>query len=273
MHSDRCIYNLFRCSTLDQRNADDSLMAFVCPALPESICSNLLSSFLACFDGNEKVVEKILESPFQCLHFSIWNRYATKGDQAPTDIHPHYMSREDVSQTNHTQTLPYQSRDILEHQQLYDNILLAFGEECLPAEYEVLVELAQDLPGGEVSPVTLFLSLVVNLNVSTLGHCDRFDKDFCLVLPLGNFRGGALVMFEQRLVLELHSGDFAMFHSAETTHFNLQYKGKCASFVLHTDKSFDTWKDTCNGWAPNDHFHRECSSLILPVTSCFSMTF
>jgi len=38
------------------------------------------------------------------------------------------MSREDVSRTNHTQTLPYQSRDILEHQQLYDNILQAFGE-------------------------------------------------------------------------------------------------------------------------------------------------
>jgi hypothetical protein len=84
-------------------------------------------------------------------------------------------------------------------------------KECLPTEYEVLVELAQDLPGGEVSPVTLFLSLVVNLNVSTLGHRDRFDKDFCVVLPLGDFRGGALVMFEQRLVLELRSGDFAMF--------------------------------------------------------------
>ncbi|KAG1856083.1 hypothetical protein F4604DRAFT_1522245, partial [Suillus subluteus] len=213
-------------SALDLRNADNSLMAFVCPTLPESIRSNLLSSFLACFDGNEvlhKVAEKVLESPFHCLHFSIWNRYVTKGDQAPTDIHPHYMSREDVSRTNHAQTLPYQSRDILEHQQLYENILLAFGEvfewidevikECLPTEYEVLAELAQDLPGGKVSPVTPFLSLVVNLNVSTLGHRDRFDKDFCLVLPLGDFRGGALVMLEQHLVLELHSGDFAMFCS------------------------------------------------------------
>jgi hypothetical protein len=85
-------------------------MAFVCPTLPESIRSNLLSSFLACFDGNEvlrvhklkddfqaedcqdqdeqiqhcdgvtlkKVAEKVLESPFHCLHFSIWNRYVTK---------------------------------------------------------------------------------------------------------------------------------------------------------------------------------------------------
>lgn len=85
-------------------------MAFICPTLPESIRSNLLSSFLACFDRNEvlcvrklkddfetddckdqdtqiehhdgitleKVAEKVLASPFHCLHFSIWNRYATK---------------------------------------------------------------------------------------------------------------------------------------------------------------------------------------------------
>ncbi|KAG2051732.1 hypothetical protein BDR06DRAFT_889278, partial [Suillus hirtellus] len=200
-------------SALDLQNADNSLMAFICPMLPKSIHSNLLSSFITCFDGNqvfvtlEKVVEKVLENSFHCLHFSIWNHYATKGDQASTDIHPHFMSRDDVSQTNHAQTLPYQSRDILEHQQLYKNILLEFGEvfewidevikECLPTEYEVLVELAQDLPSGKVSPVTLFLSLVINLNKSMLGHHDRFDKNFCLVLPLGDFSCGALVMFKQ----------------------------------------------------------------------------
>lgn len=64
-------------------------------------------------------------------------------------------------------------------------------------EYKVLLELSQDLPGGEVLLVTPFLSLVVNLNVSTIGHCDRFNKDICLVLPLGDFTSGALVMFEQ----------------------------------------------------------------------------
>src|ERR1700709_548631 len=122
-------------------------------------------------------------------------------------------------------------------------------------EYEVLVELTQDLPGGEVSPVTPFLSLVVNLNVSTAGHRDRFDKDICLVLPLGDFTGGALVMFEQRLVLELRSGDFAVFQSAETTHFNLHYEGRRASFVFHTDKSFDKWMENRNGWASNEYFN------------------
>jgi len=119
----------------------------------------------------------------------------------------------------------------------------------------VLIELAQNLPGGEVSPVAPFLSLVVNLNVSMVGHRDRLDKDLCLVLPLGDFIGGALVMFEQCLVLELRSSDFTLFCSAETTHFNLRYEGRRASFVCHTDKNFDKWQETRNGWASNDYFN------------------
>jgi hypothetical protein len=38
------------------------------------------------------------------------------------------MARVDVGRTNHNQCLPYPSRDIVEHQQLYSNILAAFGE-------------------------------------------------------------------------------------------------------------------------------------------------
>lgn len=178
--------------------------------------------------------------------------------------------------------MPYASKDILEHQQLYSNVLAAFGElfewlehavsaldgMChpdtnflsqmkthLPEEYEVIVELSQNLPGGECSPVAPFLSLVINLNVTTEAHRDRFDKDLCLVLPIGEFTGGALVQFEQGLVLELRCGDFVIFPSADTTHFNLHYEGMRASFVCHTDRGFDKWKEGYNGWAANNHFH------------------
>ncbi|KIK35671.1 hypothetical protein CY34DRAFT_95687 [Suillus luteus UH-Slu-Lm8-n1] len=214
---------------------------------------------------SEKLVEQTLSHPFQCLHFSLWNRYSTTGAGAPTHIHPHEMTRVDVSRTNHTQCLPYASKDILEHQELYNNVQATFSElfewlehvmkTHLPEEYEVIVELSQNLPGGECSPVAPFLSLVINLNVTTEAHRDRFDKDLCLVLPIGKFKGGALVQFEQGLVLELRCGDFVIFPSIDTTHFNLHYEGKRASFVLHTDKGFDKWKEGRNGWAVNDHFH------------------
>ncbi|KAG2737453.1 hypothetical protein P692DRAFT_20761760, partial [Suillus brevipes Sb2] len=128
-------------------------------------------------------------------------------------------------------------------------------KKCLPREYDVLVEFTQDLPGGYVSPVSPFLSLVVNLNVSTMGHRDRFDKDLCLVLPIGEFTGGALAMFEQRLVVELRNGDFILFPSANTTHFNLRYEGKRASLVCHTDRGFEQWKEGRNGWGSNHHFN------------------
>ncbi|KAG0705276.1 hypothetical protein DFH29DRAFT_996858 [Suillus ampliporus] len=69
------------------------------------------------------------------------------------------MVRVDVGRTNHMQCLLYPSRDILEHQELYNNILTTFSElfewiemvmkEFLPEDYEVLVELGQNLPGGE----------------------------------------------------------------------------------------------------------------------------
>lgn len=86
---------------LDLRNSDGSLMAFVCSSLPEVIRRNLTSNLLACFDGrevlqmrhkqvyvddqdshdapevSEKLVEQTLSHPFQCLHFSLWNRYST----------------------------------------------------------------------------------------------------------------------------------------------------------------------------------------------------
>ncbi|KAG0703579.1 hypothetical protein DFH29DRAFT_764208, partial [Suillus ampliporus] len=240
--------NVLQNGELDLCNSDDSLMVFVCSSLPDRIRKNLTSTLLACFDGKDvlvereldddfqdqdpdecdadfsldMVVENILKRPFQCLHFSLWNRYVTKGDGAPAQVHPHNMAREAVGRTNYTQRLPYPSRDILKHWCLYNNLLI---KECLPNEYEVLVELCQDLPGGETSSVSPFLSLVINLNVSTIAHCDKFDKDLCLVLPLGEFSGGALAMFEQGLVVELRSGDFAIFRSAETTHFNLRYEG------------------------------------------------
>jgi hypothetical protein len=87
---------------LDLRNSDGSLMAFICPSLPETIRLGLTSSLLGCFESKnvlhvrkfngsegapqveqdtgstfEKLAEKTLLRPFQCLHFSLWNRYST----------------------------------------------------------------------------------------------------------------------------------------------------------------------------------------------------
>ena len=81
----------------------------------------------------------------------------------------------------------------------------------LPDDYEALLRIADSLPEHVMSPVMPFVSLVVNINVRTEAHRDKWDKTLCLVLAVGDFSGGGLVLEEQGLILELQSGDFAVF--------------------------------------------------------------
>ncbi|EGN94462.1 hypothetical protein SERLA73DRAFT_155742 [Serpula lacrymans var. lacrymans S7.3] len=62
-------------------------------------------------------------------------------------------------------------------------------EFCLPKEYSMLAKIVDMLSGKPGSPVTPFLSLVVDIN-------DDKDHILCLVLPLGDFTEGALVLHE-----------------------------------------------------------------------------
>ena len=48
-----------------------------------------------------------------------------------------------------------------------------------------------------------FVSLVVNINIRTEVQRDKWDKTLCLVLVVGDFSGGGLVLEEQGLILEL----------------------------------------------------------------------
>ena len=116
------------------------------------------------------------------------------------------------------------------------------------------MKLVDILPNAEGSPVRPFLSLVVNINVCTVAHRDAKDFELCLVLAVGQFSLGGLVMREQGLVMELRNGDFAIFRSGETTHFNLDYLGERVSLVLHTDGGFTMWEENRNGWKDHPHF-------------------
>jgi hypothetical protein len=137
----------------------------------------------------------------------------------------------------------------------WGNLLCNQFERYLPEEYQVLVELVSLLPGNPGSAVSPFLSLVVNLNVCTEAHRDAKDKDLCLVLAIGDFKGGALCLLEPGLVLELMSGDIAVFRSAEVTHFNLHYAGKRASLVLSSDREFQKWQASYNQWKGHAHMN------------------
>ena len=129
-------------------------------------------------------------------------------------------------------------------------------QRLLPQEFRDLSLDAESLPGN-VHPIAYpFLSVVVNLNVTTLGHRDSKDKGFCVVIAIGDFENGELCLYEPGLVVPLRPGHFIIFPSARITHFNIHYSGCRASIVLHTDGEIDKWTHgQRNGWEDNVYFH------------------
>ncbi|KAI6094720.1 hypothetical protein EV401DRAFT_1881297 [Pisolithus croceorrhizus] len=170
-------------SGLELQNDDGSLMAFVCTAMPKDLKDLLYPSLVACLDGPDlfsiwlpSPANENLPQPFDCLHFSWYNRYTTKGNDAPSDVHPYELCLGN-SRTNVWQMLPYTSSDMAEYGQLFDRLVQAFQDVFLwigsalqvhlpEAEYSTLVQVAESLPGNVVSHVEPFISLVVNIQRS-----------------------------------------------------------------------------------------------------------
>lgn len=127
-------------------------------------------------------------------------------------------------------------------------------QEIAPDVYDHLEAYVRVLPGNNRPLATPFLGLVVNINVTTAAHRDSKDDGICLVLAIGDFEGGELVLYEPGLIVPLWNGDFILFPSCDLTHFNLHYKGKRSSIVLNTDREMAKWLKERNGWSHNVHF-------------------
>ncbi|KAG2336765.1 hypothetical protein BDR05DRAFT_896288 [Suillus weaverae] len=253
---------------LELRNKDGSLMAFVSTGLPSHIRSSLEVNLLASLESPELLEERNTGThpgqPFQAMHLSWYNRHCTSGHEAPSDVQPWLLEKEGM-RTNHGQVIPYISKDLQHHRRIYGTITRVYVElfewvrrlmeTYLQEEFEMLMEVASCLPGNCMPPVAPFISLVININVSTKAHRDSHDRHLCLVIPIGHFEGGALCLLENGLVLELRAGDIALFRSSEVTHFNLNYRGARASLVFQTDKAFAAWIRDHNGWVDNVTMH------------------
>ena len=99
--------------------------------------------------------------------------------------------------------------------------------------------------------------------MSTRVHRDRNDKDVCLIIVVSQCVGGALILSELGLVLDLDNGDGVLFQSSRITHCNSHFQGLRASFVFHTDRAADAWTVgrkgkgiPNNGWANNKYFRQ-----------------
>lgn len=114
---------------------------------------------------------------------------------------------------------------------------------------------ANILPAREISPAYPFCGFVLNINGITKVHRDPHDfQHFCVVIVIGEHKGGELCLLEPGLVLELKNGDMAIFQSGQVSHFNLHYSGVRASLVLNTDSAIHQYASNgMNGWVSNKY--------------------
>ncbi|KAI5894714.1 uncharacterized protein SCHCODRAFT_01090196 [Schizophyllum commune H4-8] len=196
--------------------------------------------------------------PFICMHFSTFNRCGSRGDDAPTDIHPLLLRREG-GRVNHHQFVPYVAKELKENYPVYRSLCESLERmfqwismkirQRLPDMHKELVMMAEVMP--QSNPAYPFTGFVVNINVATKAHRDANDFHGCALIVLGEHQGGELCLYEPGLVLPLREGDLFVFPSGRITHFNLLYKGERGSIVCHSDRAGTSWMRSQNGWNGN----------------------
>ncbi|KAJ7893394.1 hypothetical protein B0H14DRAFT_3427473 [Mycena olivaceomarginata] len=68
-------------------------------------------------------------------------------------------------------------------------------KEYLPEDTVELSFYAEQIPLQASSPCYHFGGFVINLNAFNWAHRDKNDKRMCLLLPLGRFTGGDILVF------------------------------------------------------------------------------
>ncbi|KAH9916438.1 uncharacterized protein B0H18DRAFT_1124234 [Fomitopsis serialis] len=179
----------------DIQRRNNSLVASVCTSMSEAMAADLTERLVVCFDTdplNDVDTVTQTQHEFQAIHFSWYNRHATKGHDAPSDVPPQMMSKSGRSRTNYRQMIPYPSKDMAVHEPIYQAMERILGDvfswmdtkTILPGVYRHLEATASILPNHQQSLVNPFVGLVININVATYAHRDSKDDTVCVVLAV-----------------------------------------------------------------------------------------
>ncbi|KAF8176640.1 hypothetical protein K438DRAFT_1607254 [Mycena galopus ATCC 62051] len=219
-----------------------------------------MSIFSAILEGEVYPVDSTQPNFKYCSTHKVWyNRFYEDGSGAPKDVHPNHVHKEGVSRVNYHQHSPHTSAELRENP--LESALLAEFLNCIvvfvemhlkklhPKEHYEISIFANRLPLNERSPAHPFAGFVINVGSATWGHRNAGDKLFCPVIPLGEFEGAELGLYEPGLLIRPRPWDVIIFPSCDITHFNTHVKGTRISIVLNTDKAGDHWVKGQNGWA------------------------
>ncbi len=115
-------------------------------------------------------------------------------------------------------------------------------------------------PNNVYSPCYPFSGFVININARTQTHRDAKDQEGCLLLCIGHYEGGGLILVEGKLVVETDQGVLIVFPFGHFTHLNEHYVGFRSSIVIHSDNSGWSYQTDGNAWDHNKFF----SSCTIP---------
>ncbi|KAJ7832109.1 hypothetical protein B0H13DRAFT_1575332, partial [Mycena leptocephala] len=172
-------------------------------------------------------------------HYVWYARFTEKGDGSPDNVHPTDVRRDHGGKVNFTGRFPRQAQELRESHEEYALLAHAFGDffdlirvalkTYLGQEYDEIKMLAEALPLGASSPAYPFAGFVLNVGACTWAHRDQ-DKLACFVIPMGDYEGGQLALYETGFSFNLQMGEVLAFPSCDMTHFNLHFTGRRAYF-------------------------------------------
>ncbi|QRV90747.1 DEAD-box ATP-dependent RNA helicase 42 [Ceratobasidium sp. AG-Ba] len=198
------------------------------------------------------------------FHYGAWGKMAKSGKIAPKNLHPRLFIGES------SQPAPYLDRAVrvladcfnkshfmhCPHDQFNRAIesILPVAIEKLRREVPSLLDKHQGLFDSLSPSMTLrlgsspFCMTVLNVQPATRAHRDSSDEldSICLILPLGDYEGGDLCLYEPRLRIELPPGAFCAIRSKRNLHFNLHFKGQRFSYVFTSDAGLRRWEERRN---------------------------
>ncbi|KAG8692773.1 hypothetical protein FRC08_009549 [Ceratobasidium sp. 394] len=194
---------------------------------------------------------------FKGFHVGFWGKMAKSGKKAPSGMHPRLFLGES------SQVGPYLDRAV---RMLAGNFDPTYFLHCPLRQFNdavefmlqpAIIKLAEQIPGllkqhrvlwDSLNPTyqvgsAPFCMTVLNIQPATRGHRDASDQldSICLILPLGDYRGGDLCLFEPGLCIDLRPGMFAAIRSKRDLHFNLHFEGQRFSFVFTSDLHLKRW--------------------------------
>ncbi|KAH9917782.1 uncharacterized protein B0H18DRAFT_860296, partial [Fomitopsis serialis] len=156
----------------------------ICASMPNNMRENLTDHLTSCFPFDPlkaiRTASTAGDITFEVLHFSWYNRHCTQGNSAPTDVPPFMLGRPNGLRINYAQMLPYMSKDMTQHEDIYHSLRNVLGDVfewldyklgmMFPNFYTTLEKFVEILPGNNMPLSAPFLGLVVNLNVVTQAH-------------------------------------------------------------------------------------------------------